>query len=80
MTGSPTCCARRHMRDAGSINTRGEEGLYAVGRTAVGLASNLYVSGISLADCIWSGRNAGRHIAAGGRQKLSSPACCEPTT
>jgi 3-oxo-5alpha-steroid 4-dehydrogenase len=39
-------------------------GLYAVGRTAVGMASNHYVSGLSLADCIWSGRNAGRHIAA----------------
>ncbi|RDK06333.1 FAD-binding protein [Cupriavidus lacunae] len=38
------------------------EGLYAVGRTAVGIASNHYVSGLSLADCIWSGRNAGRHL------------------
>ncbi|SPK75639.1 3-oxo-5-alpha-steroid 4-dehydrogenase (plasmid) [Cupriavidus taiwanensis] len=38
-------------------------GLYAVGRTAVGIASNHYVSGLSLADCIWSGRNAGRHLA-----------------
>jgi 3-oxo-5alpha-steroid 4-dehydrogenase len=37
-------------------------GLYAVGRTAVGIASNHYVSGLSLADCIWSGRNAGRHL------------------
>ncbi len=46
-------------------------GLYAVGRTAVGIASNHYVSGLSLADCIWSGRNAGRHLTqqpAGGRQ------------
>lgn len=39
-------------------------GLYAVGRTAVGIASNHYVSGLSLADCIWSGRNAGRHLVA----------------
>ncbi|QQX89150.1 FAD-binding protein (plasmid) [Cupriavidus necator] len=45
-------------------------GLYAVGRTAVGLASNHYVSGLSLADCIWSGRNAGRHIAASRRPQL----------
>ncbi|BDB26472.1 FAD-binding protein [Cupriavidus sp. P-10] len=37
-------------------------GLYAAGRTAVGIASNHYVSGLSLADCIWSGRNAGRHL------------------
>ncbi|QRQ84085.1 FAD-binding protein [Cupriavidus oxalaticus] len=46
-------------------------GLYAVGRTAVGIASNHYVSGLSLADCIWSGRNAGRHLTqqpAGERQ------------
>ncbi|HYD62892.1 MAG TPA: FAD-binding protein [Noviherbaspirillum sp.] len=36
------------------------EGLYAAGRTAVGIPSNHYVSGLSLADCIWSGRRAGR--------------------
>lgn len=42
------------------------DGLYAAGRTAVGVASNHYVSGLSLADCLWSGRRAGRH-AAGGR-------------
>ncbi|WP_434665531.1 FAD-binding protein [Paraburkholderia sp. A3BS-1L] len=39
------------------------EGLYAVGRAARGLASNHYVSGLSLADCIWSGRQAGRAAA-----------------
>jgi 3-oxo-5alpha-steroid 4-dehydrogenase len=39
-------------------------GLYAVGRTAVGIASNHYVSGLSLADCLWSGRRAGTHAAA----------------
>jgi len=33
-------------------------GLYAAGRTAVGLPSNLYVSGLSLADCVWSGWRA----------------------
>lgn len=38
-------------------------GLYAVGRAARGLASNHYVSGLSLADCIWSGRQAGRAAA-----------------
>uniref|UniRef100_UPI003F49331B FAD-binding protein n=1 Tax=Cupriavidus yeoncheonensis TaxID=1462994 RepID=UPI003F49331B len=46
-------------------------GLHAVGRTAVGLASNHYVSGLSLADCIWSGRNAGRYIAACPRSQPS---------
>jgi len=34
-------------------------GLYAAGRAAVGIASNHYVSGLALADCIWSGRRAG---------------------
>ena len=39
------------------------DGLYAAGRSAVGIASNYYVSGLSLADCIFSGRRAGRHIS-----------------
>jgi 3-oxo-5alpha-steroid 4-dehydrogenase len=38
-------------------------GLYAAGRTAVGICSNSYVSGLSLADCIFSGRRAGAHSA-----------------
>jgi 3-oxo-5alpha-steroid 4-dehydrogenase len=42
------------------------EGLYAAGRTAVGICSNSYVSGLSLADCIFSGRRAGAHAAGGG--------------
>jgi 3-oxo-5alpha-steroid 4-dehydrogenase len=40
------------------------EGLYAAGRTAVGICSNSYVSGLSLADCVFSGRRAGQHAAA----------------
>jgi 3-oxo-5alpha-steroid 4-dehydrogenase len=36
-------------------------GLYAAGRNAVGVSSHSYVSGLSIADCIFSGRNAGRH-------------------
>jgi 3-oxo-5alpha-steroid 4-dehydrogenase len=39
-------------------------GLYAAGRTATGLCSNSYVSGLSLADCVFSGRRAGRQSAA----------------
>jgi 3-oxo-5alpha-steroid 4-dehydrogenase len=39
------------------------EGLYAAGRTAAGLCSRSYVSGLSLADCVFSGRRAGRHAA-----------------
>jgi 3-oxo-5alpha-steroid 4-dehydrogenase len=38
-------------------------GLYSAGRNAVGVASNLYVSGLSLADCIYSGRRAAAHAA-----------------
>lgn len=38
-------------------------GLYAAGRNAVGICSNSYVSGLSLADCVFSGRRAGRHAA-----------------
>lgn len=48
------------------LNERGQTiaGLYAAGRTAIGIASNRYVSGLSLADCLWSGRRAGRQLAA----------------
>jgi 3-oxo-5alpha-steroid 4-dehydrogenase len=38
-------------------------GLYAAGRNAAGLCSRSYVSGLSLADCVFSGRRAGRHAA-----------------
>jgi 3-oxo-5alpha-steroid 4-dehydrogenase len=39
------------------------EGLYAAGRNAVGVSSRSYMSGLSIADCVFSGRNAGRHAA-----------------
>ena len=32
------------------------DGLYAAGRSAAGLCSRSYVSGLSLADCVFSGR------------------------
>lgn len=41
-------------------------GLFAAGRCATGIASRSYVSGLSVADCIFSGRNAGRAVAADG--------------
>ena len=44
------------MRDDGS----GIPGLYAAGRTAVGIPSNHYVSGLAIADCVFSGRRAAR--------------------
>jgi 3-oxo-5alpha-steroid 4-dehydrogenase len=39
------------------------EGLYAAGRTAAGVASNYYLSGLSIADVVFSGRRAGYHAA-----------------
>jgi len=39
-------------------------GLYAAGRSAVGLCSRSYVSGLSIADCVFSGRRAARHASA----------------
>lgn len=40
----------------------GIPGLQAVGRCAAGIASRSYVSGLSLADCVFSGRNAGMAV------------------
>jgi 3-oxo-5alpha-steroid 4-dehydrogenase len=40
-------------------------GLYAAGRTAVGVCSRQYVSGLSISDCVYSGRRAGRAAARG---------------
>lgn len=51
--------ARVLGRDGAAI-----DGLYAAGRTAVGVASNGYVSGLSVSDGIFSGRNGGQHAAA----------------
>jgi len=38
-------------------------GLYAAGRCAAGVTSRSYVSGLSLADCVFSGRTAGTCVA-----------------
>ena len=47
------------------LNLQGDpiDGLYAAGRNAVGVCSNSYISGLSLADCVFSGRRAGRSAA-----------------
>ena len=45
------------------------DGLYAAGRTAVGICSNSYISVLSLADCIFSGRRAGVHAATKSQVK-----------
>jgi 3-oxo-5alpha-steroid 4-dehydrogenase len=47
-------------------------GLYVAGRTAVGLCSRNYMSGLSIADTVFSGRRAGRHAA--GRVNRREPA------
>ena len=46
-----------------SVNEKVVNGLYAAGRCATGIASNYYVSGFSLADCVFSGRRAGKHAS-----------------
>ena len=43
-------------------NNQEIKGLYAAGRTAVGICSNIYVSGLSIADCIFSGRRIGQSL------------------
>jgi 3-oxo-5alpha-steroid 4-dehydrogenase len=47
------------LRDDGSTIP----GLYAAGRTAIGLCSYEYLSGLSAGDCIFSGRRAGGHAS-----------------
>ena len=39
------------------------EGLYAAGRTAVGICSNGYLSGLAIADCVYAGRRIARALA-----------------
>lgn len=53
--------------DTGAVlNGAGERipGLFSAGRTATGICSNSYVSGLSLSDCVFAGRRAGTHAAA----------------
>lgn len=50
------------------------DGRHAAGRTAVGICSNSHVSGLSLADCVFSGRRAGRHAGSAVRQEGGSRA------
>lgn len=51
-------------------------GLYAAGRTAIGVASSRYVSGLSLADCVFSGRRAGKAAALEGGEPPAAQAVC----
>ncbi|MFK8330984.1 FAD-binding protein [Pseudomonas sp. BJa5] len=51
-------------------------GLYAAGRTALGIPSHLYISGLSLADCVFSGRRAGAAVAGATAEQTSLSAGC----
>jgi 3-oxo-5alpha-steroid 4-dehydrogenase len=46
------------------LNTNGNPiaGLYAAGRSAVGICSGVYVSGLAYADCVYSGRRVARAV------------------
>ncbi|MGH1370912.1 MAG: FAD-binding protein [Cellvibrionaceae bacterium] len=56
---------RVNETDGNVLDVSGQaiKGLYAAGRAAVGLCSKSYISGLSLADCVFSGRRAGRALA-----------------
>lgn len=59
----------RVNEDTGQVQDaqgHGIAGLYAAGRTAIGIPSCHYVSGLSLADCVFSGRRAGDAAARTG--------------
>jgi 3-oxo-5alpha-steroid 4-dehydrogenase len=47
------------------------QGLYAAGRAAAGVSSQHYVSGLSVADGIFAGRNAGRSASAATDTRVS---------
>lgn len=66
----PTLTLGGLVVDERTGQVRGEDGgviagLYAAGRNAVGICSRQYVSGLSIADCVYSGRRAGRAAARG---------------
>ena len=55
--------------DTGQVlSSEGEAipGLFAAGRTAVGICSHYYVSGLSLGDCVWSGLRAAETLKGNG--------------
>ena len=61
----PTISLGGIVVDEGTGQALGASGLpiprlYAAGRNAIGISSNHYISGLSLADCIFSGRTAGK--------------------
>lgn len=70
----PTMTLGGLVVDEGTGQVLGEDGravpgLYAAGRTAAGICSKSYVSGLSLADCVYSGRRAGRFVATSDQEE-----------
>jgi 3-oxo-5alpha-steroid 4-dehydrogenase len=66
----PTLTLGGLVVDEGTGQVKGKDGgvipgLYAAGRSAVGVCSRQYVSGLSIADCVYSGRRAGGAAARG---------------
>ena len=55
-------------------------GRYAAGRHAVGVCSRQYVSGLSIADCVYSGRRAGGAAARGEVYKAKDAPTPSETT
>lgn len=56
----------RVAQDTGAVLTEAGDpipGLYGAGRTALGICSRSYVSGLSISDCIFAGRRAGAAAA-----------------
>ena len=58
-------------RSGAVLDSQGQaiSGLYAAGRSALGIPSHLYISGLSLADCVFSGRRAGAAVARAHNQQ-----------
>jgi 3-oxo-5alpha-steroid 4-dehydrogenase len=54
------------------------KGLYVAGRAGVGLCSKGYVSGLSIADTVFSGRRAGGHAAKNAGERGDVSAAFEP--
>ncbi|CAH0004393.1 unnamed protein product [Clonostachys byssicola] len=75
ISAQPTGIQVTHGLTLGGLTVDGETGLvcrkdgskikrlYAAGRTAVGICSNSYISGLSIADGVFSGIRAGEHAA-----------------
>ena len=67
--------------DTGAVvdkDGRSIAGLFAAGRTAVGICSHYYVSGLSLADCIWSGWRAAETLKGNGGAAALAPEADTP--